>query len=130
MLPPEIFDPHTYAIIGAAMEVHKELGHGFLEAVYHEALERELRRRDIPFRTQVDVPILYKGEPLKCFYKADFLCYGEIIVEIKAIKELGPVDRAQTINYLKATRLSRALLANFGAPSFQHERLVWTHRHR
>jgi GxxExxY protein len=129
MLPTEALDPQTYAIIGAAMEVHKELGCGFLEAVYHDALARELRRRAIPFAREVELPVFYKGEPLACFYKADFLCFGEVIVEIKALKELGPVERAQVLNYLKAARLTRAMLLNFGALSLQYERLVRNHKH-
>ena len=123
-LLPDVRDPQTYAIIGAAMEVYNELGSGFLEHVYQEALEREFKLREIPFQRQVELVIMNKGEPLKCTYKADFLCYETIIVEIKAIKSLTGVDRAQLINYLKATRFPRGLLLNYGAPSLEFERLA------
>jgi GxxExxY protein len=123
-VPGEIRDPQTYSIIGACMEVHSQLGRGFLEAVYQEALEKELTLRGIPFRRQVELPIFYKGEKLECYYIADFVCFEQIIVEIKAIKQLTEVDRAQTINYLKATRLLRALLVNFGAQSLEFERIA------
>ena len=123
-VPIEMRDPETYAIIGAAMEVYNELGSGFLEHVYQEAMEKELTARGIPFLRQVELVITYKGEALKCTYKADFVCYGSIIVEIKAIKALAGVDRAQLINYLKATRLHRGLLFNFGAASLEFERMA------
>src|SRR4051794_27539481 len=123
-IPSEIRDPQTYAIIGACMEVHKQLGHGFLEAVYQEALERELLLQRMTFLRQVDVCVYYKGEPLACGYRADFICCEDIILEIKAIKQLTDIERAQAINYLKATRYRRALLVNFGAASLEYERLV------
>ena len=117
-------DPQTYAIIGAAMEVHRELGPGFLENVYHEAMKIELTARGIPFESEVELPIFYKGQRLRCKYRADFVCYGEIIVETKARADLISSDRAQAINYLKSTRFRRSLLLNFGAPSLQYERIV------
>ena len=93
-------DPQTYAIIGAAMEVHRELGHGFLEAVYQEALAAELTTRIIPFRREVPLEVKYKGQPLACTYKADFICFGEILVELKAIAKLGDPEnpRLSTIS--------------------------------
>ena len=121
-------DPQTYAIIGAAMEVHRQLGHGFLEAVYQEALAIELANREIPFQREIPLPIFYKGTRLHCGYRADFVCFGEIVVELKAIGELTGVDEAQTINELKATKLNRALLINFGAPSMEYKRLVFNLR--
>jgi len=118
-------DPETYAIIGAAMEVHAQLGHGFLESVYHEALCRELDIRGIPFRREVPFKINYKGFVLGSSYRADLICFDSVIVELKAIKMLTGVDIAQLLNYLKASRLQRGLVLNFGAPSLQHERRVW-----
>jgi GxxExxY protein len=98
-------DPETYAIIGAAMEVHAQLGHGFLESVYHEALCRELDLRGIPFRREVPFKINYKGFVLGSSYRADLICFDSVIVELKAIKMLTGVDIAQLLNYLKASRL-------------------------
>lgn len=120
-------DPQTYAIIGAAMEVHRQLGHGFLEGVYQEALAMEFARRAIPFAREVQLVICYKGQLLGCQYRADFLCYGEIIVELKALPALSGVEEAQVINYLKATGKQRSLLLNFGAPSLEYKRLVWNY---
>ena len=117
-------DPQTYAIIGAAMEVHRQLGHGFLEAVYEEALAIELAEKDIFLKREVPLPVYYKGQPLQCTYRADFVCYDDVIVELKAIGQLTGADEAQTINELKATGLHRALLVNFGAPSLEYKRLV------
>ena len=117
-------DPQTFAIIGAAMEVHRQLGDGFLEAVYQEALAIELSLRNIPFEREAVMTISYKGNPLECKYRADFICLNEIIVEVKSIKSISPVEEAQVLNYLKATGLHRALLINFGVPSLQFKRLV------
>jgi len=118
-------DERTYKIIGAAMEVHKELGCGFLEGVYQEALAREFKVQGIPYKPQPVVEIKYKGEPLNKTYQPDFTCYDEIIVEIKALSELSGVEEAQIINYLKATGLKVGLLINFGAKSLEHKRLVY-----
>jgi len=118
-------DAQTYAIIGAAMDVHKVLGHGFLEAVYQEALAEEIRRREIPFTEQVELPISYKGKVLATHYRADFIVFESIIVEIKALDMLTSREKAQLLNYLKASGCHRGLLLNFGARSLQHERLVW-----
>ena len=117
-------DPQTYAIIGAAMDVHRQLGPGFLEAVYHEALVVELNLRKIPFSHEMELPIYYRGNVLPCAYRADFVCYGEIIVELKALGKLTGAERSQVINYLKATKLCRALLINFGQSSLAYERIV------
>jgi GxxExxY protein len=117
-------DPQTYAIIGAAMEVHRELWHGFLEGVYQHALARELATRDVPFQREAEVPVMYKGAALPCGYRADFLCYGEIIVELKALPKIGNIEQAQVINYLKATGLKRALILNFGTQSLERKRIV------
>ncbi|MBW2608983.1 MAG: GxxExxY protein [Deltaproteobacteria bacterium] len=118
-------DERTYKIIGAAMEVHKELGCGFLEAVYQEALEREFRSQGIPLKSQPVIEIKYKGELLDKKYQPDFICFDEIIIEIKAIAALSGLEEAQLINYLKATGLKVGLLLNFGARSLEHKRLVY-----
>jgi GxxExxY protein len=106
------------------MEVHRQLGHGFLEAVYQEALALEFAEREILFQREVSLPITYKGRTLQCSYRADFLCFGEIVVELKALNQLTGVEEAQVINELKATNLHRALLLNFGARSLEYKRLV------
>jgi GxxExxY protein len=119
-------DPQTYSIIGAAMEVHRRLGHGFLEAVYQEALAIEFDLRDIPFTREVPLETRYKDRLLSTSYKPDFVCYdSQVLVELKAIETLRPVDKAQVINYLNATQLHRSLLINFGSPTLQYERIVW-----
>ena len=117
-------DPRTFAIIGAAMEVHKLLGCGFLEAVYQESLALELTSRNIPFEREVCLPITYKGQLLKTAYCADFICFGSVVVELKALAHLSGTEESQVINYLKATGYQIGLLLNFGARSLQHRRLV------
>ena len=116
-------NPRTHVISGAAIEVHNQLGHGFLEAVYQEALALELASREVPFRREIPLPIRYKGERLQCGYRADFVCYESIIVELKAVSSLSGVEQAQLINYLKATGLSLGLLLNFGSPRLEVKRL-------
>ena len=118
-------DERTYKIIGAALEVHKELGCGFLEVVYQEALEREFGYQGIPFKSQPIVEIKYKGEVLDKKYQPDFVCYDEVILEIKAISGLTGVEEAQLINYLKASGLKVGLLINFGSRSLEHKRFVY-----
>lgn len=120
-----IRDERTYRIIGAAMEVHGELGCGFLEAVYQEAMEREMGERTIPFVSQPTVQIKYKGVILNKVYQPDFVCFDEVIVEIKAISGLSGVEEAQLINYLKASGLKVGLLINFGSSSLEYKRLVY-----
>jgi len=117
-------DPETFAIIGAAMEVHSELGRGFLELVYQTALALEFQEREIPFSAEVALPIRYKSKLLTCAYRADFVCFESVIVETKAIATLTSADDAQLINELKATGLQRGLLLNFGTASLEHKRLV------
>ena len=119
-------DPKTYAIIGAAMQVHGELGCGFLETVYQEALAIEFAYRDIPFQREVALPIRYRGQLLQTSYRADFVCYGNVIVELKALAKLSSIEEAQILNYLKATEFETGLLLNFGAPSLQYKRFAHT----
>jgi GxxExxY protein len=126
----EARDPQTYAIIGAAMEVHRELGCGYLEPVYVEAFEIELRIRRVPYRREVSLPITYKGQLLRKFYRADFICFDEVLVELKALQAVGPVEEAQLINYLCAAKLARGLLLNFGTRSLQYKRRVWRYEDR
>jgi GxxExxY protein len=123
-------DPQTYAIIGAAMEIHRQLGHGFLEAVYQDAAVIEFPLRKIPFENEVSLPIRYKDTLLPSHYRADFICFSEIIVEFKALSRLSSVEEAQLLNYLKATDLKRGLLINFGAPSLQYKRMVWGYENK
>lgn len=118
-------DPNTYKIIGAAIDVHKELGCGFLEAVYQEAMEREFQNQKIPFQAQPVIQIFYKGDPLNKMYQPDFICYDRVIVEIKAISDLTGQEEAQLIQYLKATGLKVGLLINFGSKSLEYKRLVY-----
>ncbi len=119
-------DEQTYAIIGAAMEVHRELGPGFLEAVYQAALAIEFSRREIPFERDVELPVYYKDVLLPCRYKPDFVCFESVIVELKALSALTGVDDSQVLNYLKATCFERGLLLNFGRPSLDFKRLVFS----
>ena len=117
-------DERTYRIIGCAMEVHRELGSGFLEAVYQEALGREFIYQEIPFKSQPVIEIKYKGKPLEKKYQPDFVCYDEVLVEIKAISILSGTEEAQIINYLKASGKNIGLLLNFGASSLEYKRFV------
>lgn len=116
-------DPQTYAIIGAAMAVHGELGNGFLEAVYQAALEPQFQYRGIAYEREKWLPVHYRGEVI-AQYRADFVCDGQVIVELKALQKLSGHEEAQIINYLKATGLRRGLLINFGTRSLEYKRFV------
>ena len=109
-----LFKDECYEIQGAIFEVYREMGCGFLESVYQECLEKELSKRGIPFVTQQELQLTYKGEPLQQTYRPDLICYGQIIVELKAVKDIAPEHKAQVINYLKATGMKLGLLVNFG----------------
>ena len=124
-----IYPDEAYAIIGACLEVYNVMGSGFLEAVYQKCLERELTLRGIPFEPQKRISICYKGFPIDQDYTPDFVCYGKIIVEIKAQTVLVDSNRAQTINYLNATGFKLGLLVNFGHDkSLEWERFVLTEK--
>ncbi|MFN2257587.1 MAG: GxxExxY protein [Desulfuromonadaceae bacterium] len=120
-----ILTEEVYAIVGAAMEVSNELGAGFLEAVYQEALEVEFDERNLPFVPQQRLPIAYKGRMLNKEYIPDFLCYDQVIVEIKAIKNLTGIEQAQLLNYLKASGKPVGVLLNFGSPKLEWKRMVF-----
>jgi len=107
------------------MRVHRELGNGFLEAVYQEALALEFDLSELPYRAQVRLPLSYRGQALATYYVADFLCFECVLVELKATSGLTSADDAQLINYLKSTGHRIGLLLNFGTPSVQHRRLVF-----
>lgn len=120
-----VYKEEAYKIMGAAFQVYNTLGHGFLEAVYQEALEIELGRRGIPNEREKELRITYDGVELKQTYKADFVCYGKIIVELKAVSALDDAHRAQVYNYLHATGYRLGLLLNFGcADELEHQRIV------
>ncbi len=119
-----LYREECYKIIGACMNVHKELGPGFLEAVYQESLTLEFIVQGIPFEKEKDIRIVYKGRTLDKCYKADFLCYEKIIVELKALSELSNDHISQLLNYLKATKLRVGLLVNFGSSSLKYKRLI------
>ena len=123
-MPQDFDDPHTYAIIGAAMAVHRELGCGFLEAVSREAFTIELEERGIPFVREARLPLRYRNRILPLSYTVDFICYGEILVELKALHAISSIEVAQLINYLRVAGRSRGLLLNFGTTSLEHKRLV------
>ncbi len=118
-------DEETYAIIGAAMAVHNELGCGFLETVYQEALEQEFLFQTIPYIREKKLSIWYKGQVMQSYYQADFICFDSVIVELKALQKLSGSEEAQVINYLKASGLNKALLINFGTARLDYKRLVF-----
>lgn len=111
--------------MGACFEVYKEKGCGFLEAVFQECMQLEMGMQGIPFEAQKIIPLTYKGVPMVQTYKADLICFGTVLVELKAVSELSDEHRAQVLNYLHATGLRLGLLVNFGHyPKLQWERIV------
>jgi len=117
-------DPKSYAVIGAAMAVHRELGTGFLERVYQDALAIELQRQDVPFQREVELPVFYRGIKLASTYRADFFCYDGLVVETKVNQSLTDIEAAQVLHYLRASGHRVGLLLNFGTPSLQYKRYV------
>ena len=117
-----IYPHEAYEIIGAAMEVHYTLGQGFLESVYQEAMEIEMRKRNIPFTSQSKIQILYKDVPMEHYFVADFVCYDKIIVELKSVSTILPEHEAQIINYLRATGFKLGILLNFNEESLFFKR--------
>ena len=112
--PNLLFREEVYAIQGAIFEVYREMGCGFLEAVYQECLEKELCLRGVPFSSQQQLKLAYKGQPLDQRYKPDLICYDQIVLELKAAKAITPEHQAQMLNYLKASNLLLGLVVNFG----------------
>lgn len=120
-----IYKEESYKVVGAAFKVYNALGHGFLEAVYQEALEIEFQRQGIPYEREKELKIQYDGIELKQTYKADFVCFGKIIVELKAVNALDDAHRSQVYNYLHATSCKLGLLLNFGnSDELEKERIV------
>jgi GxxExxY protein len=119
-----LYKEEVFKIVGVAIEVHKQLGPGFLEAVYQEALALEFELRGIPFKEQPPINLYYKEHPMKTFYRPDFFCYDKIVVEIKALKKCGENEQAQVINALKSTKQKIGILTNFGEPSLYWKRYI------
>ena len=119
-----LYKEESFKIIGAFMKVHRSLGAGFLEAVYEEALEKEFLIQNIPFKRQFKLELYYENEKLKKQYRADFVCYNTIILEIKAVSHIPDVFYAQLKNYLKCTKMELGMLINFGMSSLIYKRIV------
>ena len=119
-----MYKEESYHIRGAMMAVHRELGSGFLERVYQDALEYEFKERGIPYEREKKIQIMYKGKPLGEPYRADFVCYDKIIVELKTVDEVLGIHRAQVVNYLKATKMKLGILVNFHDDVIYPERII------
>lgn len=119
-----LFKDECYRIIGACMEVHKKLDCVFLESVYAEALELEFKKKEIPYEREKKLPVFYDNQPMHKYFKADFVCFQSIVIELKATKYLIDADSQQTLNNIKATKFRLGLLINFGAPSLIHKRIL------
>lgn len=118
-----LFKNESFSIIGAALEVHKVLGCGFVEVVYQEALEEEFKKRNIPYEREKELLINYKGKTLSKTFRADFICYDKIILELKAVSDFVDDHFAQIYSYLKASNLSLGILINFGKANLDYYRL-------
>ena len=119
-----LYKDESYKIIGACMKVHSELGAGFLESVYQEALEKQFIKEKIPYEREKITPIEFDGELLKKKFKADFVCYDKIIIELKPVGYIYQNDEKQLLNYIRATKYKLGILACFGGKSFLYKRLV------
>lgn len=119
-----VFKDESYRIIGACMKVHSQLGPGFLEAVYQEALEKEFIEQAIPYQREVKLALYYGEEKLKKKYRADFICYGNIIIELKAVSHIPKMFYHQVKNYLKASNYRLGILVNFGESSLVYHRIL------
>lgn len=119
-----LYKEESFTIIGACMKVHRTLGAGFLEAVYEEALEKEFHIQRIPFERQVKLQLYYDNQLMKKQYRADFVCYAAIIIEIKAVPQIPVTFYMQLTNYLKCTNLELGMLINFGTPSLPYKRII------
>jgi GxxExxY protein len=119
-----IYKEESFKIIGACMEVHKKLGLGFMESVYSEALEIEFKNAGIPYKKEKKLPVLYDDKPLNKYFRADFVCYDSIILELKATKFLIEADYKQILNNIKATNFILGIVINFGDPSLKYRRVI------
>ena len=125
---PSTQDPRTFAIIGAAYEVHRVLGAGFLEIFYKDALELEFIERRIPYQREAPCRVEYKGRPLRADYRLDYVCFDEVVIEVKTRSATSPADHAQMLSYLASTKLRCGLLLNFGTTKLEHRRFIWESR--
>ena len=125
-----IYKEEGYKIIGCFYAVYNTLGPGFLESVYQEALAKEFDKNSVPYAREQKLEIYYNDEKLKKYFKVDFICYNEIIVETKAQKFIVKTDIDQIINYLSATKIELAYLVNFGAPKLFYKRIINTDKYR
>ncbi len=119
-----LFKDESFKIIGACMKVHTELGPGFLEAVYQEALEKEFIKRDIPYKRQPKLSLYYDGEKLKKYYIADFICYDSVVLELKVSQFISEGQFKQLQNSLKSSKHKLGLLINFGTASLTYKRII------
>ena len=119
-----VYKDESYAIIGAAMEVYNQLGSGFVEKVYQDALEIEFELRGIPYKREEHLPVFYKGRQIKHDFFVDFICYDKIVIECKAVSEILDIHKIQTLNYIKINNLKLGIIINFSNQSFEYRRIV------